>query len=113
MKKKLVDILIIIKKNIILIKNNSNSTYNKNYLIETKFELGDIQNFIINNPFEIIINRIETLNIVDNETIWISYYDKYKYLFEIDYFPFLLKKSINIYLYKMFNFMITLIKNKK
>jgi hypothetical protein len=106
MKTSLVDILQRIKKNIIFIKekNNSNYKYNSNYLIKTEFELGTKENFIINNPFEIIINRIKTLNIVNNETIWINYYDKYKYLFEIDYFPFLLKKSINIYLYKIFNY---------
>ena len=106
MKKSLVGILKKIKENIILIKENNNSNFknNLNYLIKTEFELGTKKNFIINNPFEVIINRIETLKIVNNETIWINYYDKYINLFEINYFPFLLKKSINIYLYKIFNY---------
>jgi len=35
-------------------------------------------------------------------TMWWEYYKNNEYLFKIDYIPLLLKKSINIYLYKMF-----------
>jgi len=118
----LVNILTKIKENIIIIKNNNKTVGNEIKSFYPEFLLDTD-----NNPFNKIIGKIfsnfhdiELIKdhyirekIIHNETRWFHYYKTNEYLFEINYFPILLKKSINIYLYKIFNIIITLINNKK
>ena len=97
MKDNLVNILIEIKDNIILINNKVGNKFqriieniNKNY-----DDISSIKKFYITNK----VSHIDTK--------WFEYYEKNKELFTINFFPLLLKKSINIYLYQIFNVIIT------
>jgi hypothetical protein len=118
----LVIILTKIKNNIIFIKNNNKTEGDEIKSFNPEFLLDNV-----NNPFNKIIDEINKnytniqiikedyikREIIHNETRWFHYYKTNEYLFEINYFPILLKKSINIYLYQIFNIIITLINNKK
>jgi hypothetical protein len=107
-------------KNIIISEANIETT--KNNLIEIleglKYNSDYNQNIIdnINSNYNSIINKLDNNNINNNynPSMWYKYYEYYestrwweyyninKNLFKIDNIPLLLKKSINIYLYKMF-----------
>ena len=101
MKDYLVNILIEIKDNIILINNKVDNK------VDNKF-LRIIEN--INKNYDDISSIKEyyiTNKVSHIDTKWFEYYEKNKELFKINFFPLLLKKCINIYLYQIFNVIIT------
>ena len=88
-----------------------NSFYNDINKINNASSQEDLIN--MKNILRSILRKIDSNNInidIDinkNKTTFYNYYLKYKYFFENDYYPFLLKKSINIFLYKIFNYINT------
>lgn len=76
-----------------------NSDYNQiiDYINSNYNSINNLDRNNINNNY-----NPSMWYIYNESTMWWEYYNKNRKLFKIDNIPLLLKKSINIYLYKMF-----------